>query len=270
MPLDVFERVAMECGRHDTRMWLHFLGEPLLHRGVVDMIRRAKAAGVHEVGLSTNAVTLRGALAHALLDSGLDRLECSLDADERAEYVRMRGRDHFDRVVGNVRDFLLRKRDAGRTRPVTSIQFMRTAAVERDLEQLVAAWTPSLGPEDFVMTIVPATFAGAVAVPSAGTEARTPCPWLFSALMVLQDGTVTMCGADWDAHAPLGNVRDESLAAIWHGAEMTRRRRAHQDGRYESAAVCGACEDWRLADGGGYANATAEVAARTVRANDGA
>src|SRR5436190_23016223 len=75
MPLDRFARIAAECAAHPTRLWLHFLGEPLLHRGLARMIRLAKDAGVREVGLSTNAVTLHGALADALLDSGLDRLE---------------------------------------------------------------------------------------------------------------------------------------------------------------------------------------------------
>ena len=59
----LFERIARECAAHTTRLWLHFLGEPLLHRDLVRMIRYAKEVGVHAVGLSTNAVSLRGALA---------------------------------------------------------------------------------------------------------------------------------------------------------------------------------------------------------------
>ncbi len=271
MDFDVFARVATECAPHGARLWLHFLGEPLLHRQLGRMVRFAKAAGVGEVGLSTNGVTLKGALADDLLHSGLDRLECSLDADDPAGYLAMRGRDHFERVRDNVRAFLRRKHALGLERPITSIQFMRTPAVETALGALVDAWRPFLGPRDFVMTIVPASFAGAIdapAVPASFAGAidvpadrqaapRTPCRWLYTSLMVLQDGTVTMCGADWDAHAPLGNVRERSLADIWHGAELARRRRAHEDGRFDAVPVCGGCDDWRLADGGGYENVLA-------------
>lgn len=261
----MYERVARECADHQTKLWLHFLGEPLLHRDLVHMIRFAKDAGVGNVGLSTNAVTLRGALADALIGSGLDRLECSVDADDGADYVAMRGRDHFARVIRNVREFLLRKRELGVERPLTTVQFMRTATVEAALPRLVAAWRPFLGPRDFVMTIVPASFAGAIDVRPAAAAARSPCHWLFSSLMVLQDGTVTMCGADWDAQAPLGNVRDRSIADIWNGDELARRRRAHLDGRFAEVNVCGGCEDWRLADGHGYVNASAEVDAAARR-----
>ena len=262
MALDRFERIAAECAAYPTRLWLHFLGEPLLHRGLARMIRLAKDAGVREVGLSTNGVSLRGALADALLDSGLDRLECSLDADEPEAYLAMRGRDHFDRVTANVRGFLARKRARGLRRPVTSIQFMRTPAVEAALEALVDAWRPLLGEDDFVMTIVPASFGGAIDVPAAGTAARGPCPWLVSSLMILQDGTVTMCGADWDAAAPLGHVDRQSIAAIWSGVLLAERRRAHREGRFADVPGCGGCTDWRLADGGGYRNALVEVDAR--------
>src|SRR5512143_4114885 len=117
MAFELFERIVTECAPHRPRLWLHFLGEPLLHRQLGRMIRLAKEAGLPEVGLSTNAVSLRGELAAMLLDAGLDRLECSLDADDRETYLDMRGRDHFERVVENVRAFLARKRALGRRRP---------------------------------------------------------------------------------------------------------------------------------------------------------
>jgi MoaA/NifB/PqqE/SkfB family radical SAM enzyme len=252
MARDVFERVVRECAPHGTRLWLHFLGEPTLHRDLLSMIRFAKGAGVHEVGLSTNAVSLHGKLADGLLHSGLARLECSLDADDREAYLAMRGRDHFERVIENVRAFFVRKRELGLDEPVTSVQIMRTPESEAALPRLIAAWQALFGPHDFAMQIAPASFVGAIEAPVAGDAERVPCRWLFSSLMVLQDGTVTMCGADWDARAPLGNVRDSTIAEIWHGAELARRRRAHLDGAYGDVPLCGACQDWRLADGRGY------------------
>lgn len=264
MPMALFERIVDECAEHETSVWLHFLGEPLLHRELIPMIRYAKKAGVRQVGLSTNGVSLHGAIADALLDSGLDRLECSLDANDRDGYQAMRGRDHFTRVDRNVRAFLRAKNARGLERPVTSVQFMRTPAVEAQLAELVEAWRPDLGPRDFVMTIRPAPFGGAIETERVREVAapRPPCSWLFSSVMVLQDGTVLMCGADWDAHAPLGHLDDATLGEIWRGAEAERRRRAHLEGRFADAGPCGTCQDWRLADGSGYANALDEVAQR--------
>ena len=263
MAMPLFERIADECAGQETAIWLHFLGEPLLHRGLVAMIRYAKRAGVRQVGLSTNAVSLHGDVVDALLDSGLDRLECSLDADERDAYLAMRGRDHFERVDRNLRAFLRAKRARGSETPVTSVQFMRTPEIEAQLDALVEGWRAELGPRDFVMTIRPASFGGAIRVETdAPMAARPPCAWLFSSVVITQDGTVLMCGADWDARAPLGHLDDAKLAEIWRGAEAERRRRAHREGRFSDAGPCGTCQDWRLADGSGYANALEEVSQR--------
>jgi MoaA/NifB/PqqE/SkfB family radical SAM enzyme len=259
MDRDVFAAIARECAAHSTALWLHFLGEPLLHRELPELVRCAKEAGVAQVGVSTNATMLTGEIARALLECGLDRLECSLDANDRETYLAMRGKDDFERVVRNVRAFLAAK--AGRERPVVSIQFMRTPAVEASLEQLVEAWRPHLGPRDFVMTIAPAGFAGAIAdgaEDGAGT-ARFACPWLFSSLVILHDGTVTMCGADWDARAPLGNVRDSSIAEIWHGAEIERRRALHVDGTLLRARPVRGLRGLAIGRRRGYVNALAEV-----------
>jgi hypothetical protein len=265
MDPNLFARIADECAGHPTTLWLHFLGEPLLHPDLPGMIRRAKSAGVRTVGLSTNAVLLRETLLDAILASGLDRLECSMDAVNRADYRAMRGRDHYARAVHNIRSLLARKRAAGQATPQTSIQFMRTPSVEAELAAIVDTWRPHLGPRDFVMTIEPASFGGSIATaPTNGSSVRTPCAWLFSSLIVLQDGTVTMCGADWDAHAPLGSVRTHSIAAIWSGEEMERRRQAHREGRFDAIAPCAGCTDWRLADGHGYVNALREVEQRAA------
>lgn len=254
MPLSLFEKIATECARYETRLWLHFLGEPLLHRDLIDMIRCAKDAGVAEIGLSTNAVAL-ATYAEAILDSGLDRLECSIDALDRPGFEAMRGRDHFPRVVRNVRGFLDRKRRRGSTSPVTSLQFMRTGEMDRRQSSVLAEWQPYLGDRDFIMMIEPATFLGSVAVDvdvDGAPGARRPCAWLFESLVILQDGTITACGADWDARSPIGNVRESDIATIWRGREMERRRRAHLDGRFADVGDCERCEDWRLADGRGY------------------
>ena len=78
-----------------------------------------------------------------------------------------------------------------------------------------------------------------------------------------------MCGADWDARAPLGNLRDAGLGEIWSGAEARRRREAHLAGRFADVGPCGSCEDWKLADGSGYANALLEVDDASRRAHAG-
>lgn len=272
---EIFERIALECAGRDTVLWLHFLGEPLLHPHVGRLIAFAKRVGVRQVGLSTNAVSLSGRRAQDLLDAGLDRLECSIDAVDSQGFLAMRGRDHFDKVTANIRGFLEHKKALGLTKPITSLQFMWTPAIEAALPRIRQEWTPALGPQDFIMTIVPFPFGGAseaaMPMPMAPLPPgrRPPCRWLFEMLIVLQDGTVAMCNVDWDARVPLGNVRESTIHELWTGDELERRRAAHLASRFDELSPCSDCRDWPLADGHGYVNVLARPARDVVQVTGG-
>jgi radical SAM protein with 4Fe4S-binding SPASM domain len=136
---------------------------------------------------------------------------------------------------------------------------MRTPELEAVLDLVVETWRPYLDAPDFMMTIVPNPFGGAIAAELPGFGERRACQWLFEALVICQDGTVTMCGADWDAREPLGDLRRQTLSEIWNGAEMRRRRAAHLRGDFGAIGACANCEDWRLADGSAYSNVLVEL-----------
>jgi cyclic pyranopterin phosphate synthase len=73
-------------------------GEPLVRRGVVDLVRMLKALpGIEEVSLTTNGVLLEQ-MAPALARAGLDRVNVSLDTLDPARYARLTRGGHFERA----------------------------------------------------------------------------------------------------------------------------------------------------------------------------
>jgi MoaA/NifB/PqqE/SkfB family radical SAM enzyme len=48
-------------------------------------------------------------------------------------------------------------------------------------------------------------------------DLRFPCRELRDLLYMLPNGDVVRCGLD---HRPVGNVRDQAFADIWHGADI--------------------------------------------------
>lgn len=82
-------------------------GEPLLRRGLPDLVSRIlKIRGVEDVGLTTNGMLL-GSQAKPLHDAGLRRLNVSLDALDPELFGRLNGRD-----IGSVQ--ILRQIDYAR------------------------------------------------------------------------------------------------------------------------------------------------------------
>src|SRR5690349_678823 len=77
-------------------------GEPLLRKGLVDVVRRTKQLRpAPEVSLTTNALGLER-VAGALRDAGLDRVNVSLDTVRREDFARITRRDRFDDVIAGL------------------------------------------------------------------------------------------------------------------------------------------------------------------------
>ncbi|MDE6455539.1 MAG: GTP 3',8-cyclase MoaA, partial [Dysosmobacter sp.] len=84
-------RAAADCGIRKVRLTG---GEPLVHRGILDICRGAAAVpGVEELCLTTNGAAL-SRLAGPLREAGVDRLNVSLDTlrPERYAYMTRGGR----------------------------------------------------------------------------------------------------------------------------------------------------------------------------------
>ncbi|NTU71957.1 MAG: GTP 3',8-cyclase MoaA, partial [Coriobacteriia bacterium] len=94
-----FARVAVEEGIGKIRLTG---GEPLVRRGVVDLVRRLHdIPGVESLALTTNA-TLLPRFAAELRDAGLERINVSLDSLDPEEYHRITRGGNLDEALAGL------------------------------------------------------------------------------------------------------------------------------------------------------------------------
>jgi MoaA/NifB/PqqE/SkfB family radical SAM enzyme len=103
-----------------ARVVLHGVGEPMLVRELPRMIRYLKDRGTY-VLFNTNGTLLQPKKFQALIDTGLDELRVSLDAADRASYLRVRGKDFFNRIVRDVGRFIAFQNEIGAASPKVSL-----------------------------------------------------------------------------------------------------------------------------------------------------
>jgi cyclic pyranopterin phosphate synthase len=74
-------------------------GEPLVRKGIVDLVKRIKnIQGIEQVTLTTNGVLLKD-VAKELLEAGLDAINISLDTLNRIKYQRITRKDKLEEVL---------------------------------------------------------------------------------------------------------------------------------------------------------------------------
>lgn len=119
MTLDEFAALVDQFPAME-RAVLHGIGEPLLNRELPQMIRHLKRRNV-TVLFNSNGTLLGRELQVALAESGLDEYRLSLDSADAGTYEQVRGKRLFERVVRNLRAFVLTKEHLGLDAPRLSI-----------------------------------------------------------------------------------------------------------------------------------------------------
>lgn len=135
------------------RVVLHGIGEPLLNRGIFEIVAYLKSRAA-TVLFNSDAISLTLPRALKLIDSGLDEYRVSMDAATPETYRRIRGVDQFDRVVANVRRLVELEQERSRSAPRVSLWF---TAARINLPELPAfvRLAASLGvPEVYVQRLV--------------------------------------------------------------------------------------------------------------------
>jgi radical SAM protein with 4Fe4S-binding SPASM domain len=250
-------------------------GEPLLRKDLYELVRHGCTRGMR-MALGTNGTLIDDAVAGALARAGLLKAAISLDSVTPETHDRFRGAPGaWDRAIAGIRacrkagigvqihttvttencheldaifDFgeELGVRDyqvfflvpTGRGRDVTDVTGRTYESLIRRILLRLARSDLSIRP-----TCAPQFMRIAAQQGVRKPEWRQGCIAGRSYCRVTPDGEVTPC-----PYLPLGvgNVRDSSFGAIWHGAPVLRLLRAPgalrgKCGRCEYTGVCGGC-----------------------------
>ncbi len=259
--VELYEKVILQVKDMGIpRVTLHTVGEPLLHKNIVDLVRIAHENGV-QVGFSSNGQFLTKELARELIKAGLDGISFSGDGGTKETFERLRKGGKFETLIENMRimkelrDELGEVRDGffygKRKRPQIGIACIYTSLVEKEIDEYVRIFSPYVDYFKFV----PVENQGAQ---NQGEEMifpewkgvhnpkfkfmRKPCDLYWSTLFVLWDGRVTPCCIDHDAKLVVGDVNQQHLKEIWLSEKMSELRRKHLLNKMEETADCAKCD----------------------------
>jgi len=221
------------------------LGEPLLDPHLFGRIRHAKARGFRNIAISTNCELLTPAKLDELLQSGIDTVICSIDGVSATTHENIHRGTHFAKLVENC-ERAIRRRDSGAFGTRFIVRMVRSERNRTEWPAFCDFWSSRLSAakNDLIMAHDVHNWSGEMASTSsiAAHPDRSACAKPFESLVVLRDGTVTLCTEDW--HRVIhnfGNVNMSDPLDIFNSPAFDAVRRLHAQGIKNSISICAKC-----------------------------
>lgn len=246
---ELFKKIMSELSEHrDTLkvLSLHFLGEPLMDPMLFERVREAKAAGIKEVQLNTNAQLLDEEKAASLLRSGIDAVTFSLGGLETEVQEDRRVGTRLSTVEKNIDHFirLAQRYRVSEKRPKLVIYTIKHSSQDMAWKPIVRKYK---GLVDSIAVISQNNWGGRVVNVEKEqnlTNYRIPCPLIFSTMTINVDGKVNLCCIDYADREIMGDLRKESIYEVWNG-KMEQYRLLHMKNKAVSIPLCKECSLYR-------------------------
>ncbi|MFC1723150.1 radical SAM/SPASM domain-containing protein [Nanoarchaeota archaeon] len=223
---------------------LNGLGEIMMHKGLIEMVKYAKSKGIIDVFFHTNATMMTQNMIEALLDAGLDRVIISVDSPYKEKYEKIRVGANYDKVIRNIRNLFETRERKGLSSPLIRINMVKFPDVTiEELEsakELFLSMADSLGFLEYIdynSKTEPPVFP-------EGYKSKFICPELLNRLTIREDGSVVNCCVTLNTSQALelGNVKEISLEAMWNSDKEQELRQLHINGEFYKIPDCRKCD----------------------------
>ena len=248
------ETILAECEKHDLPALVIGLGsEPLLFKGIKDVIAKALEANVMDLFLGTNGVLLTEDIAEFLVESQVARVEISLDAATPETYEKVRGKNELERIEGNIRRLIDIRKARNSTLPVIRLTFCVQELNYRERRAFLDKWRDLVDYVDFQMMVDHSDIdelrgSGTVANVDEMELESTHCAYPFNSLHVWANGNITPCCTFFakSDELILGNVANMKLEEAWNCNKISTIRAELLSGNVRD--VCRVCLSQRATE----------------------
>jgi radical SAM protein with 4Fe4S-binding SPASM domain len=245
MDFSLFARAIDEIAieKKDCEIWFAIMGEPLTNMDqLIKMIEYAKASGLNNLNLNTNACLLDNEGSERLVFSGLAKATIGIDAINADTYQRIRRNGDYEKTVKNTEDLLQINRQNGNPIEII-VQFIVMDENEGQENNFKEFWLERGASIKIRPKLGWGTAVHSTQLYLDEKERNFPCPWIVRTMSIHVDGMVAQCDADWDDKYNLANIKERTLKSIWNN-ELKAIRTKHWNLDFRSEPCCD-CKDWQ-------------------------
>jgi len=221
-------------------VWLHHMGDPLLHARIIEFASIAKQKGLN-TGISIKGHNLTRKKASSLARSELSEVLFCFDGTTPEAFNSFQRGANYKLTMRNMEYFLSLKRS-----PLSGIQLLIDKETSKDgIEKFEETW---VGKADYFKVKMLRPWIGDSEeinrlLSYESYNRHSPCYslWKGNSVSVLWNGDIVPCCHDYDGMYVLGNILEEPLKSIWNNERMQRLRGMHLLGESHQIPLCRNC-----------------------------
>jgi MoaA/NifB/PqqE/SkfB family radical SAM enzyme len=262
MDIELFKKIVDDLKVFDQKIKKIKIGnhgEPTLHPDLPAMVRYASESGTAEiVELFTNASKLEPVLNQALIDSGLQRINISLEGLSDERYKQVAGvKQSFTEIVEGVRHLYSIRGDckiyvkiADQTSALKG-NISQKFVLDETERQFFFDTFGNICDEIYIEKVVPQWAEVQLDKQNQVTDTgmygqktkvdKDVCPFIFMYLHFNCDGTSSPCTLDWPRKVVIGNANESSVKEIWNGRKLRELQVAMLEGKRCDINFCKNC-----------------------------
>lgn len=250
MDLDLYRKVIDECKTFASRISLDNQGEPLLHPGILEMIKYAKDSGLM-VSLLTNATRMTEEIARRLVELRLDRIVFSFEGSNKAVHEKVRRRSCYEETLKNLLTFIKLNYESGR-HTFICMSMVESSYTKHDVQAYRDFFNRLPIDTIYVNPMLKMSSASILSdevnmekYRDIAFEDQPVCRLPWESIVVNWDGLVSACPVDCNESHIVGDANCEPLRKIFNGERMKKFRLCHMKKDFswieEFGPLCDSC-----------------------------
>ena len=246
---ELYKKIIDYSYKEGTRaIKLNYVNEPLIRKDIIKFIEYARSIGILDIYLSTNGILLTKKISNELIDSGLTRLQISIDAVSEETYQKVRPGGKLKTVITNLQNFLELKEQKNKITPLTRVNFVKTSLNESELGEFISYWSDKvdmIGVQEFVKPTKVKN--NTITSKKSFKKKNFKCSFPFKQLVITNEKKILPCCTFWGEELPINTlVKPEDLKNAWNSEKMLSLRKTHLNGDYQNITQCKNCVEGGL------------------------
>jgi len=200
----------------------NYMGEPLLHPDIVEMVRYCRKLGYVDIMFNTNGVALTEGMSRGLIEAGLTKIFFSVDSVKAKTYNYLRKPAKLHETLRKIHRFIEIRNELGQALPMVRCSMVTMKENANEERGFIDYWKDTA---DIVSISSYDNPEGIDDQEERQIDVAERFPGqLWQRIMVWWDGSISAACGDFSGAHLMGDANTETLESVWHGEKWQALR----------------------------------------------